>query len=78
MISGAIATIGVTCKITAHGWIAAWASRLADIAIAIAAPITADAISAANVTAKVEASDSNNPAGSCRNAATTASGPGTR
>src|SRR5271166_5956214 len=63
MISGAIATIGVTCKITAHGWIAARASRLADIATAIAAPTTAEATNAASVTAKVAVSDSNNPAG---------------
>src|SRR5580700_1196016 len=72
MINGAIATIGVTCKITAHGWIAAWASRLADIAIAIAPPMTADATSAAKVTDKVDASDSSNPYGSCRNADTIA------
>src|SRR5581483_3475083 len=52
MINGAIATIGVTCRITAHGWIAACANRLADIATAIAAPSIADATSAANVTNK--------------------------
>ena len=36
MISGAMAGSGVTCSATAQGWIAACASRLADIATAIA------------------------------------------
>ena len=78
MISGAIATIGVTCSTTAQGWIAACASRLAAIATAIAPPSTAATISAANVTTSVEASAVSNPTGSAKNAPMIAIGPGTR
>ena len=76
MISGAIATIGVTWSTTAQGWIAACASGLADIATAIAAPSIAATPSAANVTNRVEASESSSPCGSAKNAATIATGPG--
>ena len=78
MISGAIATIGVTCRITAQGWIAACAKRLAAIASAIVVPRKAATASAANVTDRVDPSDSNSPPGSARNAPTMATGPGTR
>src|ERR1700733_5775913 len=78
MISGAIATIGVTCSTTAQGWIAAASSRLAAIARASTTPSSAAAISAANVTDKVDSSDSSSVDGSARNAPMISSGPGTR
>ena len=64
MISGAIATIGVTCSTTAHGWIAAASSRLEAIATASTTPSSAATNSAANVTSSVEPSDDNSPDGS--------------
>ena len=78
MISGAMATIGVTCRTTAQGWIAAANNRLATIANARSTPITAAVISAAKVTANVDNSDNSNVDGSARNARTIAIGPGTR
>ena len=76
MISGAIATIGVTCSTIAQGRIAARAQRLLAISAAIATATTQLAISAANVTARVDSSDCNSSAGASRNACTIASGPG--
>ena len=78
MISGAIATIGVTCSTTAHGWIAAASNRLDAIATASTTPRMAATSSAAKVTSSVDPSDHSSPAGSARNAAMIADGPGTR
>ena len=78
MISGAIATIGVTCSTTAHGWIAAASSRLEAIATASTTPSSAATNSAANVTSSVDPSDDSSPDGSARKAAMIADGPGTR
>ena len=78
MINGAIAGSGVTCRTTAQGWIAACARRLADIAMAIAAPRTAATSKAAKVTNRVEASACNSPAGSAAKALKMAIGPGSR
>ncbi len=78
MISGAMATIGVTCKATAQGWIAARSSGLAATRSARATPSAVAAISAARVTVSVAASAAISPAGSPRKAAAIASGPGTR
>ena len=68
MISGAIATIGVTCSTTAHGWIAAASSRLEAIATASTTPSSAATNSAAKVTSSVDPSDDNSPHGSATKA----------
>ena len=78
MISGAIATIGVTCSTTAHGWIAALAQGLAAIAIASTTPSTHATASAENVTTSVDTRLKSNSPGASRNAATIATGPGTK
>ena len=78
MISGAMATIGVTCSTTAQGWIAACASRLNAMAMAIDAPRVEATISAVKVTVRVDTSEVSSPIGSARNAPTIATGPGTR
>src|SRR5271166_1007051 len=78
MISGAIATIGVTCSTTAQGWIAAASNRLDAIATANITPSRAATSNAANVTTSVDPSDRSSPTGSARNAAMIADGPGTR
>ncbi len=56
MMNGARATIGVTCRITAHGWMAARNSRLAAMATASATPMAVAAARAAKVTLSVESS----------------------
>jgi hypothetical protein len=76
MIRGAMAGSGVTCRATAQGWIAAWARRLADIAIAIAAPRMAATKRAVKVTNKVDAKACSRPMGSPAKALMTAMGPG--
>src|ERR1700731_4709550 len=78
MISGAIATIGVTCNTTAHGWIAAASSRLDAIDTASTTPSSAATNRAANVTSSVDPSDDNSPAGSAMKALMISQGPGTR
>jgi len=77
-MSGAMATMGVTWRTTAQGWMAAANRRLDAIASAMATPSTAAATSAAKVTSRVEASETSNPQGSARKAAMIANGPGTR
>src|SRR6516162_4407956 len=54
MISGAIATIGVTCSTTAHGWIAAASNRLEAIATASKTPSSAATSNAEKVTTSVD------------------------
>ena len=78
MISGAIAGSGVTWRTTAQGWIAASASRLAAMAIAISTPRVDATSSAAKVTTRVDPSDTSKPVGSATKARTIAIGPGTR
>ena len=78
MISGAIATIGVTCNTTAQGWIAAASNRLDAIATASTTPRVAATSNAAKVTSSVDPSDHSSPAGSATKAAMIAMGPGTR
>ena len=56
MISGAMATTGVTCKITAQGWMAARTSELAAIATARATPMAVAASNAVKATVRVESS----------------------
>ena len=78
MISGAIAGSGVTCSATAQGWIAACASRLADMATAIAPPSKAATSRAAKVTISVAASTCSSPTGSAAKAPAIAIGPGNK
>ena len=54
MISGAIDTTGVTCRMTAQGWMAARKSGLAAIATANVTPIAVAAARAVRVTVRVE------------------------
>ena len=64
MISGAMATTGVTCSTTAQGWIAARAHWLSAMPMASPTPSTQAAIRAVKVTARVDARlDSSRPIG---------------
>src|SRR3984957_15850116 len=62
MISGATATIGVTCSTTAHGWMAAASRRFDAIATASTTPSSAATNKAANVTSSDDENEEKGPA----------------
>ena len=78
MISGAIATIGVTCSRIAYGKRLASTSRLCANSSAIATPATIASASAASAMESVTPSESSSSTRSCQSVCAILAGDGTR